>query len=88
MPRASNKDASAADRLFAAEVKRLRERRGLSMRALAEMAGVDPGQISRLEKLCGTPKEAALGRGVTFSTAVAIANVLAISIDRIRRKSE
>jgi len=57
------------------------------MRALADAAGIDHGQVSRLEKLLDEPDDSAPARGVSLAVAASIAAALGISIDRIVRKT-
>jgi len=83
----SRRAGTIVDREFAAAVRRARERLGLTMRGLAAKAGVDHGQVSRLEKLLEPDDEAAPPRGVSLAVAAAIAGALGISIDRIVRKT-
>jgi transcriptional regulator with XRE-family HTH domain len=71
---------SPDDRRFARAVRTLRAELGLTVRELAERAGVDHAQIVRIEHA-----DPDLARGATYATAVAIARVLGLSIDDLAR---
>ena len=63
---------------FAWAVRRLRTDKGLTQSALARRVGLDPSQVSRLEKGKGNPRWAtarriAVGLGVTLAELAAVA---------------
>jgi transcriptional regulator with XRE-family HTH domain len=47
---------------LAAELRAARERRGLSLRAAARLAGIDPGYLSRLERGLRAPRRPVVER--------------------------
>ena len=63
---------------FAWAVRKLRTEKGLTQSALARRVGLDPSQVSRLEKGKGNPrwataKRIAVGLGVTLAELAAVA---------------
>jgi gp16 family phage-associated protein len=59
-------------------VRKLRTDRGLTQSALARRVGLDPSQVSRLEKGKGNPrwgtaKRIAIGLGITLAELAAVA---------------
>ena len=63
---------------FAWAVRKLRTEKGLTQSALARRVGLDPSQVSRLEKGRGNPrwgtaKRIAVGLGVTLAELAAVA---------------
>jgi gp16 family phage-associated protein len=63
---------------FAWALRKLRTDRGLTQSALARRVGLDPSQVSRLEKGKGNPrwgtaKRIAIGLGITLAELAAVA---------------